>query len=306
MKPTNTVEKEIARLYKKGKTESVPYICSSVAQTFMNLYLVQKHGIKNPFYEDIIAEYKRYGRICARYTPWITVPMQGIWELNVFFDKKDNVLKHNADEIVDIYIDNIVCMVNMNPGKKFALEFNSAVYVDGVVASGHSEMILYDPAFNTIEYVDSNNLPKQCSRKDKQYFSWTEIRSETVRRIVSGLPYEPLLVTNADIYGGYAWGIQSLEAASDLLTEDERQGYCLMWSHLFADLAMQFPDSTVKEIVEAIIKKSKSKTVSVKYANDYMVFLIRGYVSDISNVHSVGFTSAESLREACCRIAGRL
>lgn len=306
MKSTNTVEKEIARLYKQGKTHPVPYKCSTVAQTLMNLYLVQKHGIKNPFYEDIISEYKRYSRICARYTPWISPPVQGVWELNVYFDKKDNIIHHNADEIVELYIENIVRMTEINKGKKFAIELNSAVFVDEAVVVGHSEMLLYDPAFNTIEYIDSNNMPKQCSRKDKQYFEWTQLRLETVHRIAAGLPNDPILITNADIYTGYQWGIQSLEAASDLLTEDEKQGYCLMWSHLFADLAIQFPDSSAKEIVETMLKKAKSKTVAVKYANDYMVFLIRGYVADISNVYGVDFTSTESMREACCKIAAGL
>ena len=79
-----------------------------------------------------------------------------------------------------------------------------------------------------------------------------------------------------------------------------------MWSHLLADLALQFPDSSIKYIIEAIIKKAKSKTVGVKYINDYMLFLIRGYVSDISHVHGVDFMSIESMREACCRIAAKL
>ena len=306
MKSVNTVEKEVARLYKLGKSRPVPYKCSNTAQTLMNLYLVQKHGIKNPFYEDIISDYKRYGRICARYTPWISPPLHGIWELNVYFDKKNNIVRHNADEIVELFIDNIVQMTEINEGRKLTIELNSAVYVDDIAIVGHSEMILYDPAFNTIEYIDSNNMPKQCSRKDKQYFEWTQIRLDTVRRITAGLPNEPILITNADIYTGYQWGIQSLEAASDLLTEDERHGYCLMWSHLFADLAMQFPDSSVKEIVATIMKKAKSKTVAVKYANDYMVFLIRGYVTDISNTYGADFTSTESMHEACCKIAAGL
>jgi hypothetical protein len=306
MKSINTLEKEIARLYRVGKSSPATYKCSTIAQTLMHLYLVQKHGIKNPFFEDIIEDYKRYGRICSRYVPWMSAPLEGIWELEVYFDKTGKVTSDNSDEIVELYIDNIVRMSELNPGKKFALELSSAVFVDNDPTIGHSEMILYDPAFNTVEYIDSNNLPKQCGRKDKQYFTWTEIRSETVRKIVDGLPNKPILITNADIYGGYAWGIQSLEAASDMLTDNERQGYCLMWSHLFADLAMQFPDSSAREIVEAIIKKSKSKSVAVKYSNDYMVFLIRGYVADITNTIGFEFASVESLQEACCRIAVNL
>lgn len=306
MKSTNTVEKEIARLYKKGKSCPVPYEVSTIAQTLMNLYLVQKHKIKNPFYTDIIEEYKRYGRICAKYTPWISAPLQGIWELNVYFDKAGKMVRHNMDEIVDVMQTNIIYMEDVNPGKKFSIEFSSAIYIDDVAITGHSEMIIYDPVFNVVEYVDSNNLPKQCSRKDKQYFTWTEIRLETVRRIVAHIPSNPLLITNADIYGGYEWGIQSIEAASDLLTEKEQVGYCLMWSHLLADMALQFPESSVKDIVSAMMKKAKLKTVGVRYMNDYMLFLIRGYVSDISNLHGVDFTSPESLREACCRIAATL
>jgi hypothetical protein len=210
------------------------------------------------------------------------------------------------DEIVDVMQTNIIYMEYVNPGKKFSVELSSAIYIDDVATSGHSEMIIYDPVFNVVEYVDSNNMPKQCSRKDKEYFTWTEIRLETVRRIVAHLPNKPVLITNADIYGGYDWGLQSIEAASGLLTEKEQVGYCLMWSHLLADMALQFPESSVKEIVAAMMKKSKLKTLAVEYMNDYMLFIIRGYVSDISNLHGVDFTSPESLRGACCRIAATL
>jgi hypothetical protein len=306
MKPANTIEKEIARLYKLGKNQSVPYTCSTIAQTFMNLYLHHKHNMKNPFLESIIEDYKRYGRICFRYTPWLSPPIQGIWELHLHFDKKGKMIRHNADEIVELFTENLVQMMQFNPGKKIALEFSSALFVDGVATTGHSEMILYDPAFNTVEYADSNNLPKQCARQDKEYFTWSQVRNETVRRIVSGLPSNPIFITNADIYGGYSWGIQSMEAASNLLTTDEKEGYCLMWSHLFGDLALQFPELSIKEIVSAIMKKSALKTIKVSYINDYMLFLIRGYVSDISKVHGIDFTSVESLREGCCRISAHL
>lgn len=306
MKSANTVQKEIARLFQLGKKQYAPYKCSNTAQTFMNLYLHHKHNLKNPFLNDIIAEYKRFGRICARYTPWISIPIQGIWELNIYFNKAGKLLSHNADEIVEIFRDNLVEMMELNPGKKIALEFNSVLYVESIGENGHSEVILYDPAFNTIEYIDSNNLPKQCSRQDKEYFTWCEIRQETVRKIVTGLPSDPLFITNADIYGGYEWGIQSLEASSNLLTTDEKEGYCLIWSHLLGDLGMQFPDLSMKEIISAMIKKAGLKTVSVKYINDYMLFIIRGYVYDISYIYGVDFTSTESLREGCCRIAAKL
>jgi hypothetical protein len=260
----------------------------------------------NPFYENIIWEYKRYGRISARYTPWISAPIQGIWELYVYFDNTGKMISNNADEIIDIFRDNIVEMAELNTGKKFSVEFSSTIFVDGIATSGHSEMILYDPVFNTVEYIDSNNLPKQCSRQDKEYFTWSEIRADTVRRIISRLPTNPIYITNNNIYGGYAWGIQSLEAASGLLTEKEKEGYCLMWSHLFADLAMQFTEYSVKEIIGAIMKKAESKTVGVKFINDYMLYLIRGYVEDISEVYGVDFTVVESLHRGCGQIAAKL
>jgi len=303
MKSINTVEREIARLFKEGKNSGAKYLCSNTGQTLMNLHLVSKHGITNPFYEDIITDYKRYGRISARYTPWISAPIHGIWDLYVYFDKKGNLVRTNADDIVDIFRDNIVEMAEINRGKKFAVEFSSTIFVDDNATSGHSEMIIYDPAINTVEYMDSNNLPKHCSRKDKEYFTWSETRLETVKRIVSGLPTNPIFITNANIYDGYAWGIQTMEAASDLLTDIEREGYCLMWSHLFADLALQFPEYSLKEIVDIIMKKANSKTVNLKFTNDYMVYLIRGYVSDISQVYGVDFASSVSLQEGCGRIA---
>lgn len=306
MKSSNTIEREIARLYKIGKTSTSPYCPSQPAQTFMNMYLVHKYDLNNPFHKIIIDEYKRYGRISERYIPWILAPEHYVWDLVIYFDKSGKLVSHNADDIIGIFRDNLIDMTELNPGKKIALELGSSIWVDNVCTSGHSEMIIYDPAFNTVEYVDTNNLPKQCSRKDKEYFIWCEIRSEMVRKIVSKLPSNPILITNSDIYGGYDWGIQSLEAASDLLTENEKEGLCLMWSHLFADLALQFPEVSIKEIVTTMIKKAKSKTVGVKFINDYMLFIIRGYISDISNIYGIDFSSIESLRDGCCRIAEKL
>ena len=306
MKSINTLQKEIARLFKLGKNSKISYISTSNTQTLMNLYLLNKHSLIDPFHTNFIEELKRYARISSRYTSWIDFPIHGHWELHVYFDKNGKVLSHNGDELIDIFRDNIIEMAKINNYKKIICEFGSAIYVENVCVSGHSEMIIFDSIFNTFEYIDSNNIPKQCSRRDQQYFTWTEIRQEIVRKIVESLPSNPIFITNKNIYTDYDWGIQSMEAASDLLTEQEKNGYCLMWSHLLGDLSMQFPDYSMKEIIDTIVKKSKLKTVNIKYTNDYMLYLIRGYVYDISQVVGVDFAYDDSKRDACCKLVTKL
>jgi hypothetical protein len=306
MKPTNTLQKEIARLFQLGKKNTVPYISTPNTQTLMNLYLLNKHSLIDPFHINFIDELKRYAIRNTRYESRVGVPIHWHWELHIYFDKNGKVLHHNGDGLVEIFRDNIIEMTRVNRSKKFICEFGSGIYVENECVSGHSEMIIFDPAFNTIEYIDSNNVPKQCSRSDRQYFTWTEIRLDIVRKIVESLPSNPIFITNNHIYTGYEWGIQSMEASSDLLTEQEKSGYCLMWSHLLGDLAMQFPEYSMKEIIDTIVKKSKLKTVTLNFRNDYMLYLIRGYVYDISQVVGVDFTSDDSKRDASCRIVTKL
>ena len=49
MKPTNTLQKEIARLFQLGKKNTVPDISTPNTQTLMNLYLLNKHSLIDPF-----------------------------------------------------------------------------------------------------------------------------------------------------------------------------------------------------------------------------------------------------------------
>ena len=303
----NTLNREIARLYQLGKTTAAVYECSTTAQSLMNLHLELKYNLKNPCNIDVIEEYKRYGRIATRYVPWMKPPIHGLWHLETHIDKSLKIVRHNADETVNAYTANIEYMAFNNPGKKIVIEFNSQLHTQSPdTVLGHSEMIVFDQPSNTIEYIDTNNLPKQSRRKNKDYIVWAEFRLETVRRIVTGLSTKPRLVTNASVYGGYECGIQTLEAGSDLLTVKEQDGYCLMWSHLFADLVMQFTEHTIGEVIRAIMKKATSKNVNVNFVNDYMVYLIRGYMTDITNMYGVSFTSEESMLRGCCRIAMKI
>jgi len=302
MKQSNTLGKEIARLFQLGKKKTMSYNNTTYTQSLMNLYLLHKYSLIDPFHKEFIDELKRYDRISSLYTSWINIPIQYHFELHIYFDKNGKILHHNGDEIIDVFRDNIINMTELNNYKKFVCEFGSEIYVENQCVSAHSEIIAFDPVFNTLEYVDSNNIPKQCYRRDPQYFTWTKIRQETVCKIAETLPSKPIFISNDDIYSGYEWGIQSMEAASDLLTEEEKNGYCLMWSHLLGDLAMQFPEYSMKDIIHTMIKKSNLKTINLNFSNDYMLHLIRGYVNDISNVLDVDFTSEKSTLDACCRL----
>jgi len=158
-----------------------------------------------------------------------------------------------------------------------------------------------------LEYIDSNNIPKQCTRQHKRYFAWQQLRQETMKRVVSEMPSRPHLITNSDIYDGYAWGIQSLEYSSTFITELEKNGgYCLMWAQLFSDLSLTFPEICVKDIVRTITEKSESKKTRAGCANDYILFVIRGYVIDISKKIGVDFSNIDSIHSACSILAAGL
>lgn len=304
MKRTSPLDKEISRLYKLGSScsEIPKYITTNETETMMNLYLSHKYKLDNPFQDDIIQAYKHYGRIRARYTPWMKPPIQYRWELYVYLDAKDNIIGHNSEEYAELFSENLLEMTKRTPGKKIICDLNSCVFLEKEAVTAHSEMIIYDPLLNVLEYVDSNNIPKHCARKDKNYFNWSSVRISTARLIADLLPSQPHFICNADIYDGYEWGIQSLECTSDLLISEEKIGYCLMWSHLIGDLALMFPEYSVKDIIKSIIKKSELKTVKVKYSNDYMVYLIRGYVRDVSDVIGVDFSDIDSKHAACCKL----
>jgi hypothetical protein len=177
------------------------------------------------------------------------------------------------------------------------------MYVDGKVDNGHSEVILYDPALNVLEHVDSNNLPKQNCRANKGYFDCCQMCISIMTDISNLLAERPTYVNNNQIYSGYEWGIQSLEASSDKLTDNEKEGYCLMWAIIFGDLALSFPEYSVKEIVEIMMKKAGSKRNAETNKNDYLLTVIRGYVATISKELGVSFIEEASKHEACVVLA---
>jgi hypothetical protein len=296
------LETEIARLYRLGQ-KPIPYEGLVVTEVMMMLYLTSKYNIYNPAFDDIREEYKAYGQLDEEARATAEKPAYCIWELELDYDEKDCLQKNNAEEYASELYWKMRELIDANPGKKVICPFNAGFYTNGEVVTGHIETLIYDPALNILEHVDSNNLPKQCARKDKAYAEFARISSVVVQDVADMLEEQPVYVDNKDIYSGYAWGIQSLEAASDKLTAQERQGYCLMWASLFGDLALAFPEYSAKEIVETMMKKAKSKMNKAETVNDYFLFMIRGYVVEISKTLGVDFMDEESIRSACIRMA---
>jgi len=293
---------EIGRLYRLGQ-KPIPYEGTVPAEVMMMLYLTNKYNIESPELEDIRDEYKAFGRLSERMKPTAKNPSFCIWELSIDYDDKDRVLKSNAAEYTDQLYWKLRELIDANPGKKVICPFNAGFYLKGEVINGHIETIIYDPALNILEHIDSNNLPKQFSRKAGTYSQYCLIKSGIVRNVAGMLDEQPVFVDNSNIYSGYAWGIQSLEASSDLLSDQERLGYCLMWASLFADLSLAFPEYSMKEIVNMVMKKGASSSNKQATVNDYCLFLIRGYVVDISKTLGVDFMDEDSIHEACIRLA---
>ena len=302
---------EIARLYRLGQTP-VPYKSTNVTETLLMLYLSNKHNITDPKETKIRDAYIKYGRDGRGFQPLekrqlrslkLPPPELRSVELYLYYDKKDNLINSNREEYFAIFYWKLLDIINANPGKKVACKFDIAMFTESAPANGHTEMILYDPLLNTLEHVDSNNIPKQCSRKDRAYFACCETVSYIMRDVVSSLPQSPIYISNEDIYSGYAWGVQTLECNSDNLTEQEQEGYCLMWSTLFGDLALSFPEYSMKQIIEEMIKKSKSSQNSAKTENDYMLSVIRGYVTDLSKKMDILFDDESSQHLGCVRLA---
>jgi hypothetical protein len=293
---------EIGRLYRLGQ-KPLPYEGTVVSEVMMMLYLTNKYKIKNPELKDIREEYKAFGRLSERMRPTAKKPKFCIWELKIDYDEKDRVLKSNAEDYTNELYWKLRELIDANPGKKIICPFNAGFYLKGEVINGHIETIVYDPALNILEHIDSNNLPKQFARKAGTYSKYCLIKSNIVRNVAEMLDEQPVFVDNADIYSGYAWGIQSLEASSDLLSDQERLGYCLMWATLFADFALAYPDYSMKEIVETVMKKGDSPSNKHATINDYCLFLIRGYVVDISKTLGVDFMDEDSIHRACVRLA---
>lgn len=302
---------EIARLYRLGQTP-VPYKSTNVTEIISMLYLSNKHNIVDPNETNIRDAYIKYGRDGRGFEPSEKRQLRSLKlpppelrniELYLYFDKKDNLIKSNREEYFAIFYWKLQDIIKANPGKKVACKFDIGMFTEDNLTNGHTEMILYDPLLNTLEHVDSNNIPKQCARKDRGYFACCEMVSSIMRDVVATLPQSPLYINNEDIYSGYAWGVQSLECSSDNLTEQEKEGYCLMWTTLFGDLALSFPEYSMKQIIEELVKKSKSPSNSAKTENDYLLSIIRGYVVDLSKKMDVIFDDESSQHLGCIRLA---
>jgi len=295
------LDNEISRLYRQGQNP-IPYDGQVITEVMMMLYLSNKYNINNPAFDKIREKYKIYSRSSKRIKSKTEKPIYCIWELELFFNEKEDLIKSNEEEYTIQLYDILRSLIDKNPGKKVMCPFNTVMYNANDI-NGHIEIIMYDPALNIIEHVDSNNLPKQYRRKYKAYTEHCQISSRIVHNISKMLQEQPSYINNKDIYSGYDWGIQSMEACSDKLTEQEKNGYCLMWACLFSDLSLTFPDYSAKEIVEIMMKKASSKMNSAATLNDYFLSLIRGYVVELSKILGVDFADEESQHEVCSRIA---
>jgi hypothetical protein len=294
---------EIGRLYRLGQ-KPISYEGTVTTEIMMMLYLTNKYNIKSPELEDIREEYKLFGLLKQNQSKRSEEkPTFYSWELEIDCDDNERLIRSNAEEYTNQLYWKLRELIDANPGKKVMCAFNVGFYTKGVVVNGHIETIIYDPALNILEHIDSNNLPKQFARKAGFYSQYCLVKASIVRNVAEMLDEQPVLVDNKDIYSGYAWGIQSLEASSDLLSDQERLGYCLMWASLFADIALAYPDYSMKEIVETVMKKGDSASNKHATVNDYCLLIIRGYVVDISKKLGVDFMDKDSMHAACVRLA---
>lgn len=297
-----SLTQEISRLYRKGKTPP-PYKSTNVTEMTMMLYLSNKHKINNPIEKGLRGQYRSYQNNTSCIPLEKRAPEFCSYELELYYDDKDRLLRTNREEYYSFFYWRLCDLIDANPGKKVTCTFDIAMYKNDIPDNGHTEVIVYDPVLNILEHIDSNNLPKQCSRQDTVYFSCTEVVNSVMRDIVNILPQKPLYINNEDIYSRYDWGIQCLESSSDLLTESEKGGYCLMWTTLFADMALTFPEYSMKQIIKEMIKKAESPLNSATTLNDYFLFVIRGYVTDLSQILDVRFDDETSQHNACVRMA---
>ena len=293
------LEREIARLYKQGQTDP-QYDTSNTAMTLMMLYINKKFNIAGaePFE---IEEIRRYGRCTSRQKK-LHQPTRYSYELDLHYDSKNRVIKSNEEEYYAITLEKLTERIDANPGKKIFYPFEIAFYKEGETPIGHVEVIIYDPVNNTLEHIDPNYLPKQLWRKNGDYFACQQMSEEIISKIAANLESQPRYINNSDIYTGYECGIQSLESASDKVEGNEKKGYCLMWTSLLADLALSFPECSMKDIIRTMLKKSNSKQLKVEYMNDYFLYMIRGYVIEISRQLDVTFTDVNTAHEACVRL----
>jgi hypothetical protein len=301
MKPTQTLEQRIASLFRAGQ-KPVEYMPSVVSETMLTMHLAKKHEIIDPSIVNIKQKYCEYSRMTERLRSKNGPPQHCLWELYLYFDEKERLIRDNRIEYRDQFYWKLRFLIDANPGKKVVCLFNIGMFINDV-ANGHLEIVVFDPALNTLEHIDSNQLPKHRRRRDPAYFECCEISKEIVGEVARMLEENPLFISNDDIYGGYDYGIQSLECGSDLLTEVEQKGYCLMWAILFADLALSYPDEPMKNIIQTMMKKADSKLTKVEFINDYLAGVVRGYTVEIQRTLDVKFTNEESLHEACIQLS---
>ena len=298
----HTIEKEIARLFQLGK-KPVEYSSSISTMAMMMLYLNQKYDIKDRTLDKIQQDYREYGRTTKRQKSLKEAPDFHVWELLLYYDDKDRLLRSNRDIYYPAFYWKLHDMIAANPGKKIYCSFDISFYVNEKPDDGHVELVIYDPVKNTLEHLDSNQLPKHVSRKERGYFACCQLTEDIIRQVAAALPTTPRYINNHHYYSDYEYGIQSLEASSDLHTEREKQGFCLMWMALFAELALQFPQHDMKEIITVLLKKSRSVHVKLDNINDYFLTLIRGYVVDVARSLDVCFIDPESTHSACVRLS---
>lgn len=294
-----TLDQTIARFYKYGK-KPVPYVSTNTTEAMMSLYLPTQYELCDPEHKDMINDYKKYGRTHSLRQK--ITPVLNATELYLEFDKKGKLIRNNEDEYFSDFYLRLRNLIEANPGRKVACTFNSAISEGQSMIEGHCVIVIYDPAMNTLEFMDSNNLPKHCARLHRAYFIYCEISNNIMRKVAAALPSVPIYINNHSIYSGYDFGVQSIEASSNKHTDSEKEGFCLMWAILLGDLALSFPDEPMAVIINSLKKKSKSKQNSSESENDYLLQVIRGYVVHISNKLEVAFDDETSKHDACVRL----
>ena len=300
-----TLEREIARLYQLGQTP-VEYKSINSTMTMMMLYLNYKYNMNDPSQETIMQDYRKYGLLTRRQKALCEPPFNCAWELDLYYDKKERLIRSNQEDYFAAFYWKIREMIEANPGKKVYCTFDITFHTNDEPTDGHIEIVIFDPLTNTLEHLDSNNLPKQSLRKNREYFACCEISEAIVRKVANTLESEPTYINNHDIYTGYECGVQSLECASDLVTEQEKGGFCLMWTSLFAELALQFSERSMKDIVRTMLKKAKSPRTKVDCMNDYFLFVIRGYTRDVSRQLGISFMNNTDIHDTCVLLSKRI
>jgi hypothetical protein len=297
---TYTLDQTIARYYQLGK-KPAPYVSTNTTEAMMTMYLPNQHGLHDPTYDGLKEEYSKYGRthsLRQRVAPGLHES-----ELYLEFDKKGKLISSNEDEYFPVFYWRLRDLIEANPGRKVACTFNSGITEGETSVEGHCVIVVYDPAMNTLEFMDSNNLPKHRARVHRAYFIYCEISNTIMKKVAAALPSMPIYINNHSIYSGYDYGVQSMEASSDKHTDSEREGFCLMWAIFLGDLALSFPDEPTANIIHSLKKKSKSKQNSSSSENDYLLQVIRGYVVHITNKLEVAFDDETSKHQACVRLS---